>query len=34
MSTVTGIGDLATEFDQGMLVRVLEKGRSTGAGFS
>ncbi|MEY4081258.1 MAG: hypothetical protein RL430_1688 [Actinomycetota bacterium] len=34
MSTVTGIGDLATEFDQGMLARVLEKGRSTGAGFS
>ena len=28
MSTVTDIGDLAAEFDRGMLARVLEKGRS------
>ena len=34
MSTVTGINDLAAEFDSGLLARVLEKGRSTGAGFS
>ena len=34
MSTTESIGDLAQEFDPGMLSRVLEKGRSTGAGFS
>ena len=33
MST-TNIGDLAQEFDPGVLARVLAKGRSTGAGFS
>ena len=34
MSATLSIGDLAQEFDPAVLARVLERGRSTGAGFS